>query len=190
MMMIIFLTIIIMNNIDKNLLSLIIWYKLILRLLKKITQNDSLGLTWKASPTGWARRPKWPDVWPNRLSGSILVLLHLSYCCSITLRKKQLLLWWLPYSGWQLAPRNGLIWKWIWPSDLFAIVESGVWDILKRIYPSLMALRLSVNGNQVTSVYKLTKNESSFFFFWILFVFALTSQQKRVAIYHSLAIHN
>ena len=97
---------------------------------------------------------------------------------------------WLPYSDWQLAPRNGLIWKWIWPPDLFAIVESDVWDILKRIYPSLMALRLSVNGNQVTSVYKLTKNESSFFFFWILFVFALTSLQKRVAIYHSLAIHN
>ena len=94
-----------------------------------------------------------------------------------------------PYSGWQLAPKNGLVWKWIWPPNLFTIVESGVWDILKRINPSLMALRLSVNCNQVASVYKLTKNESFIFFLLNSFCLALISQQILVAMYHSLVSH-
>ena len=45
--------------------TLIIQYKLILRLLKKMTRNDSLGRTLKAGPASQAGRPKRPDNRPD-----------------------------------------------------------------------------------------------------------------------------
>ena len=64
--MIIIVTIIMINNIDKNSLkSLIIRYKLILRLLKKMTRKDSLGRTLKAGPASQAGRQKRPDNRPD-----------------------------------------------------------------------------------------------------------------------------
>ncbi len=61
-MMIITVTIIMINDIVKR---LIIRYKLILRLLKKMTRNDSFGRTLKAGPASQAGRPKRPDNRPD-----------------------------------------------------------------------------------------------------------------------------